>query len=179
MNMEFNRSILIKSASNMKAREVTQRLLTLHCQHCHTVLGDSVDICGETKYLDSIICLKVTGDVVVCDPVTQPQEEGEMANCIYSPLKCGCCCSSVGKVIHSAPPCLSTLRSLFLLKKANISCYVLKSSSMVMASALQFSLKAVTKDMEEVKQEFREFLDQLAFSESRLVSRIKTRKNKK
>lgn len=41
----------------MKAGEVTQRLLTLHCQHCHTVLGDSVYICGETKYLDSIICL--------------------------------------------------------------------------------------------------------------------------
>lgn len=30
--------------------------------------------------------------------------------------------------------------------------YVLKSSSMVMASALQFSLKAVIKDMEEVRQ---------------------------
>lgn len=30
--------------------------------------------------------------------------------------------------------------------------YVLESSSMVMASALQFSLKAVIKDMEEVRQ---------------------------
>lgn len=40
---------------------------------------------------------------------------------IYSSLKCRSCGSAVGKVIHSAPPHLAMVRSIFLLNKANIS----------------------------------------------------------
>lgn len=39
---------------------------------------------------------------------------------IYSSLKCRVCRSAAGTVIHSAPPRLATVRSLFLLNKANI-----------------------------------------------------------
>lgn len=59
-NMEFDGSILIHNTKNTepgKVEDVADYPMTLHCQHCNTVLSDSVSICGETKYLDSIICL--------------------------------------------------------------------------------------------------------------------------
>lgn len=58
--MEFDGSVLSNSVSNKEpgnAEEKAQRPMTVHCQHCNTVLGDSVGICGDFKYLDSIICL--------------------------------------------------------------------------------------------------------------------------
>lgn len=58
--MEFDGSVLSHSVSNIEPSnvgEMTQCPMTLHCQHCNTVLGDSVGICGDCKYLDSVICL--------------------------------------------------------------------------------------------------------------------------
>lgn len=58
--MEFDGTVLTHSISNIEpgnVGETAQSPMTLHCQHCNTVLGDSVGICGEFQYLDSIICL--------------------------------------------------------------------------------------------------------------------------
>ncbi|XP_044023392.1 protein Mis18-beta isoform X2 [Siniperca chuatsi] len=100
--------------------------------------------------------------------------KGEMANCIYSSLKCRGCHSAVGKVIHSAPSRLAMARSIFLLYKANISCYILNSSSMVKASTLTFDLKPFRESMNEVRQQFEAQLDQMAHIKSRLADRSVT-----
>lgn len=58
--MEFEKSILSKR-SDGAAMPVTVadgiHLLTFHCQHCYTVLADSLHVCGELKSLDSVILL--------------------------------------------------------------------------------------------------------------------------
>ena len=58
--MEFDGSILTKCTGDGKLaeeREHTQQQMTLHCQQCNTVLGDSHGVCGEIKCMDSIMCL--------------------------------------------------------------------------------------------------------------------------
>lgn len=58
--MEFDGSVLNHSVSSLELSNVgdtSQSPMTLFCQHCNTVLGDSVGICGDVQYLDSIICL--------------------------------------------------------------------------------------------------------------------------
>ncbi|KAM8737529.1 protein Mis18-beta [Acanthopagrus schlegelii] len=169
--MEFDGSILTKCTGDGKLaeeREHTQQQMTLHCQQCNTVLGDSHGVCGEIKCMDSIMCLKVTNDVVISDKM-ELRHKGEMANCISSSLKCRSCGSAVGKVIHSAPLRLAMIRSIFLLNKANISCYILNSSSMVAASSLSFDKKVLRDIINEVKQQFEEKLDQMTRVKNRLA----------
>lgn len=58
--MEFDGSVLTHSVSNIEpgsVEEMTNSPMTLHCQHCNIVLGDSVGICGHFQYLDSVVCL--------------------------------------------------------------------------------------------------------------------------
>uniref|UniRef100_A0A4W6FCP1 Protein yippee-like n=1 Tax=Lates calcarifer TaxID=8187 RepID=A0A4W6FCP1_LATCA len=117
--------------------------MTLHCAQCNTVLGDSVGVCGEIQSMDAIMCLsKVL--FIHCSCFTFS---------IYSSLKCRGCRCAVGKVIHSAPLRLAMIRSLFLLYKANISCYILNTSSMVEASTLTFDLKPLRQNIKEVRQQ--------------------------
>ncbi|XP_075879257.1 protein Mis18-beta [Nelusetta ayraudi] len=158
--MEFDGSDLIRSSGQeTKLSEAKCRHpMTLHCQQCNTVLGDSQGVCGEITCLDSIMCLKVTDDVVVSD-LMETKVKGEMANCIYSRLKCRCCHSAVGTVIYSSPPRLASARSLFLLNRANISCYVLNSGSMVKASSLTFNLKPLKESIDELQQQVEAQLD--------------------
>ncbi|XP_029138181.1 protein Mis18-beta [Labrus bergylta] len=170
--MEFDGSVLVKCSRDVKLHQTledTQRM-TLHCQDCHTVLGDSLSVCGDIKCLDSILCLRVTDDVVVSDN-KELGHKGEMANCIYSSLKCRGCRSPVGKVIHSSPSRLASIRSIFLLYKSNVSCYILTSSSMVNASMLTFDLRGFTHSMTEVRQQFEAQLDQMSLIKSRLADR--------
>ncbi|XP_041810472.1 protein Mis18-beta [Chelmon rostratus] len=173
--MEFDGSLLMQFIADVKlARETEHKQrMSLHCQQCNTVLGDSLGVCGEIKCMDSIMCLRVTNDVVISDPI-ESRHKGEMANCIYSPLKCRGCKAAVGKVIHSAPPRLAVVRSIFLLNKANISCYILNSSSMVKASTLTFDLKPVRESINEVRQQFEVMLDQMSHIKSRLANQSGT-----
>ncbi|XP_035529410.1 protein Mis18-beta [Morone saxatilis] len=173
--MEFDGSLLIQCTADEKlvSEAEHQQLMTLHCQQCNAVLGDSLGVCGEVKCMDSIMCIRVTNDVVVSD-AAESRHKGEMANCIYSSLKCRGCLSSVGRVIHSAPSRLATVRSIFLLYKANISCYILNSSSMVKASTLTFDLKALKESINEVRQQFEAQLDQMSRIKSRLANRSLT-----
>lgn len=60
--MEFNGSALIHSDTNIEpgnVEENSHRPMTLHCHQCSSVLADSFGICGDVKYLDSIICLSM------------------------------------------------------------------------------------------------------------------------
>uniref|UniRef100_A0A3B4ZLU7 Mis18 domain-containing protein n=1 Tax=Stegastes partitus TaxID=144197 RepID=A0A3B4ZLU7_9TELE len=123
--------------------ELTTRM-TLHCQQCNRVLADSFCICGEIKCMDSIVCLsKLLRSVCLLFLL--------LFTCsIYSSLECRGCRSAVGKVVHSAPSRLAVIRSIFLLYKANISCYILNSSSMVKASTLTFDMKPLRKNIDEL-----------------------------
>ncbi|XP_054469491.1 protein Mis18-beta [Anoplopoma fimbria] len=170
--MEFDESLIIQLAHAAKMASETEhkQRMTLHCQQCNAVLGDSLGICGEIKSLDSIVCIRVTDDVVISDAM-ESGHKGEMASCIYSSLKCRACRCAVGKVIHSAPSRLSTVRSMFLLHKANISCYILNRSSMVTASSLSFELKPLRESMNKVRQQFEAQLDQMSRIKSRLADR--------
>uniref|UniRef100_A0AAQ4NWE3 Protein yippee-like n=1 Tax=Gasterosteus aculeatus aculeatus TaxID=481459 RepID=A0AAQ4NWE3_GASAC len=91
--------------------------MTLHCQQCSAVWGDSFSICGEVRSMDSIVCLSEFISLLGC-------RGWNCTSCltIYSALKCRGCCCAVGKVIHSAPWRLASVRSMFLLHKANTSC---------------------------------------------------------
>ncbi|XP_041121262.1 uncharacterized protein LOC121323972 isoform X2 [Polyodon spathula] len=91
------------------------------CSQCNTVLGDSLNTCGDDKRLNVIICLKVTNDLVVEDEL-QFGLQGKVSGCVYKPLRCECCQSVVGMVLHSTARAFTSLRNLFLLHKENISC---------------------------------------------------------
>ncbi|XP_040917000.1 protein Mis18-beta [Toxotes jaculatrix] len=173
--MEYDESLLMQRIDNVElAMGVGHgQPMTLHCAQCNIILGDSVGVCGEIKCMDSIMCLRVTSDVVISDAV-ESGHKGEMANCIYSCLKCRSCRCAVGKVIHSAPSRLAMIRSLFLLSKANISCYILNSSSMVKASTLSFNLKPLRENINEVRQQFEAQLDHMSHVKNRLADRSVT-----
>lgn len=57
--MEFEKSILNKRSDEAKPGTAAddRHLMTFHCQHCYTVLADSLDVCGELQSLDSVILL--------------------------------------------------------------------------------------------------------------------------
>ncbi|XP_076013688.1 protein Mis18-beta isoform X2 [Genypterus blacodes] len=171
--MEFDDSVLTQCSSNADSTMEAERkqLMTFNCEKCHTILGDSLSVCGELKWMDPLImCLKVTEDVVVGD-ANVSGHDGEMSDCIYSSLKCRGCCSVVGKLIHAAPPHLAQLRSIFLLSKENISCYILNSSSMVKASTLAFDLKPLKESLDELRPQCDDQLDQLLRVEGMLADR--------
>lgn len=56
--MEFNESTLFERDFELKliTEDKRRQLVTLHCDQCKTVLGDSLGVCGEVKCLDSIMC---------------------------------------------------------------------------------------------------------------------------
>ncbi|XP_029981767.1 protein Mis18-beta [Sphaeramia orbicularis] len=168
--MEFNDSMLMRREAEVNlSTESDKQWMTLHCGQCNTVVGDGLSICGELTPMDSIMCLKVTNDVAVSDEMEV--HKGDMAQCIYSPLMCRCCHSTVGKVIHSLPARLAVSRSVFLLNKANISCYILNSSSMVKASTLTFDLKPLRDNMREVHQKFKTQYERMLRVKSRMSDR--------
>lgn len=57
--MEFDGSLLLKCIGdvNLVTGAEHKHPMTLHCQQCNTVLGDSLGVCGEIKCMDSILCL--------------------------------------------------------------------------------------------------------------------------
>ncbi|KAM6912196.1 protein Mis18-beta [Xenentodon cancila] len=177
--MEFEDSLLIKRGDAVKPNKSAEhrQIMTLHCQQCNAVLADSLHVCGEIKCMDSVMCIKVTDDLVVDDGMVSGHK-GEMADCIYSPLKCRSCQCVVGKLIHSAPSRLASVRSIFLLCKSNISCYILGSCSMVKASTLTFDMKPTRETITEVRQQFQVQLDRMLRMKSRLAERSVIREKK-
>ncbi|KAF1374513.1 hypothetical protein PFLUV_G00229870 [Perca fluviatilis] len=173
--MEFDESLLIQrtNAAKLATGAEHKQRMTLHCQQCNTVLGDSLGVCGEITCMDAIVCIRVTNDVVISDAMESGHKDA-MANCIYSSLICRGCRCAVGRVVHSAPSRLATVRSMFLLYKANISCYILNCCSMVKASTLTFDLKPLSESMNKVRKQFEAQLDQMSRIKSRLADRSLT-----
>nr|XP_061798332.1 protein Mis18-beta-like [Nerophis lumbriciformis] len=155
--MEFKKRALIK-----RDRATVQlepgHLATLHCFQCNTVLGDTLSVCGELPCLESIMCLKVTDDVLVTSDI-ELGHKGQLTNCIFSYLTCGKCGQALGKVLQAAPPHLGAVRSLFLLHKAHVMCYMVDSCSMVKASTVSFEFESLIENINEVKQKFEVYFD--------------------
>lgn len=126
--------------------------LVLFCAKCNTALGDSLGICGEYADLNSVICLKVTEDVMVKGD-QKPSVEGPLATCIYTSLQCSGCFSVVGGVLQATPPHLSALRDFFLLQKDRINCYNMTDGMMVAGSTLNFEQKPIGEEISELKEE--------------------------
>lgn len=55
--MEFDGSDLIRRSGQDGRVSEAKHPMTLHCQQCNTVLGDSKSVCGEISCLDSVMCL--------------------------------------------------------------------------------------------------------------------------
>ncbi|KAG9336759.1 hypothetical protein JZ751_003107 [Albula glossodonta] len=144
-----------------------QNAMVLHCGMCNSVWGDSLGVCGEEKHLSSVICLRVTKAVVVKDEL-EFRLDGWMAGCTYKALHCSGCQCFVGVVPHSTPKHLSALRSLFLLQKENINCYVLKTGTMVRALSLHFDQSPICSSISEVKKEMDVLAEHLTVLETRL-----------
>ncbi|KAG5266103.1 hypothetical protein AALO_G00249830 [Alosa alosa] len=126
--------------------------LVLLCAKCNIILGDSLGVCGEYADLNSVICLKVTEDVMVKGD-QKPSLEGPLATCIYSSLQCSGCFSVVGGVLQATPPHLSAVRDYFLLQKDRINCYHIMNSTMVDGSTLNFEQKSIGEEISKLKQE--------------------------
>uniref|UniRef100_A0A3Q0S1Y5 Protein yippee-like n=1 Tax=Amphilophus citrinellus TaxID=61819 RepID=A0A3Q0S1Y5_AMPCI len=157
--MEFKDNLLIKRTDDVKlpsTAAVRRQQVTLHCQQCSAILADSTGVCGEMKSMDAII-LRLYGSITDCVKDTHRILINALVPfllffpSIYNSLKCSGCHNALGKVIYSAPSHLAMIRSIFLLCKANINCYILNSSSMVKASTLTFDLEPLGESMNEVR----------------------------
>uniref|UniRef100_A0A8C6UUX7 Mis18 domain-containing protein n=1 Tax=Neogobius melanostomus TaxID=47308 RepID=A0A8C6UUX7_9GOBI len=152
--MEFNDSTMELRKDQVKElREIDRRWMTFHCEKCNTVFGDGLSVCGEVKSMGCILLLKVTKDIVI-DDKKETELKGDLAQCMYSFLLCRCCRSFVGRIIHSSPTRLANCRSMFLLHKPSLCCYLLNSSSMVKATSISFELKPIGESMKEMMREF-------------------------
>lgn len=148
-------------------------VMTFHCGQCNTILGDSLGACGEVISLDTLICTKLTHEVTVSEKLDSGQE-GKMANCAYNVLNCSGCQSVVGAVIYSAPEHLAMVRSLFLLHKEKLNCYMLSSGKMKLASTLKFDLMPIEKKIKELRQQLKDQLDHLSQIDGRRGERSNT-----
>lgn len=58
--MEYDANILIRREDDVNESvesESDKLQMTLHCAQCNRVLGDSLSVCGEIKWMDSVMCL--------------------------------------------------------------------------------------------------------------------------
>ncbi|NXH38964.1 MS18B protein, partial [Dicaeum eximium] len=109
-----------------------------HCRNCWTVLGDSLQLCGqEPPGLSVLICFKVTSDVTWEDSPLVGLE-GALLGCTYYLLCCRSCGLAVGFILHSSGSDLAYLRDLFCLFKNSIICYLLKNQMIIEASKVNF-----------------------------------------
>ncbi|XP_028852011.1 protein Mis18-beta [Denticeps clupeoides] len=142
----------------------------LLCAKCSTVLGDSLGVCGADSGVDvkAIICSKVTEDVLVQNEL-KISLEGPLAACAYNSLCCSTCHRQVGVRLQSTPPHLSALRSLFILHKDSMNCYMLKSGTVVSAASVSFEQRTFGKRLVKLKQELDTQMNKLIHLKETLV----------
>ncbi|XP_034418807.1 protein Mis18-beta isoform X3 [Cyclopterus lumpus] len=148
--MEFDESLLIQRAHALKmAREAEHKQrMTLHCEQCNTVLGDSLGICGELKGMDCIVCIR--------PPRLNPKHDSDQyfAACLPSGVTNDVVISDAMETGH---------------KGEMASCYILNRSSMVTSSSLAFDLKPLRESMNKMRKQFEAQLDQMSRIKSRLA----------
>ncbi|KAL2303551.1 hypothetical protein Nmel_008823 [Mimus melanotis] len=128
-----------------------------HCRGCWTVLGDSLQLCGqEPPGLSILICFKVTNDVVWEDSLLVGLE-GALLGCAYYLLSCRSCGLAVGFILHSSGSDLAYLRDLFCFFKDSIICYLLKNQRIIEASKVNFPPVTLTEEMHKVKEKLVDF----------------------
>ncbi|XP_018582971.1 protein Mis18-beta [Scleropages formosus] len=162
----------VLSSGEEALRTDYRRAVVLYCAVCSAVWSDSLEVCGEHEQLNSIVCLRVTKDVVVKEEL-EFRLEGRLEGCTYNALHCSGCQCFVGVVLNSTPKHLSALRSLFLLQKENINCYVLKTGAIVKASSVTFKSRNTGTNLDELKQE----MDSIAEQMSRIERKLKRGKS--
>ncbi|XP_069494956.1 protein Mis18-beta isoform X2 [Ambystoma mexicanum] len=125
-------------------------MLVFQCSQCNTVLGDSLQMCGEDANLDCVICLRVTSDVIIEENLMF-DVEGLLAGSSYNPLYCRSCRILIGFCLYSTLKSLAHLRRLFCLSKEKFSCYLLESKKSVPASDLNFNISSLKDTFSEMK----------------------------
>ncbi|NXQ55948.1 MS18B protein, partial [Anthoscopus minutus] len=109
-----------------------------HCRDCWTVLGDSLQLCGqEPPGLSVLICFKVTSDVTWEDSLSVGLD-GALVGCTYYLLSCRSCGLALGFSLYSSDSDLAYLRGLFCFFKNSIMCYLLKHQKTIEASKVNF-----------------------------------------
>nr|XP_004174580.4 protein Mis18-beta [Taeniopygia guttata] len=122
-----------------------------HCRGCWTVLGDSLQLCGqEPPGLSILICFRVTNDVIWEDSLSVGLE-GTLLGCTYYLLFCRSCGSAVGFILYSTGSELAYLRDLFCFFKDRIMCYLLKNQMIIEASKVNFPAVTLKENMQKVK----------------------------
>ncbi|XP_015285006.1 PREDICTED: protein Mis18-beta [Gekko japonicus] len=139
------------SSSVLKDRRLRlEECMLYQCQQCHTVLGDSLDLCAQEEKLGIIACFKVTNDVNVEDSV-MVCIEGDFMGCTYNMLNCRSCNLNIGiKLLCSAS--LAYLRGFFCLFKDSVVCYMLKTKTTVKASKMTFPTVSLKERVQKLKE---------------------------
>lgn len=138
------------SQSTTCGRYRLRDLIVFQCNQCYTVLGDSLQMCGQDEKLDCVICLRVTNDVIM-EEYLMFDVEGFLAGSSYNPLYCRSCRILLGFCLYSTFKPLAHLRRLFCLSKEKVCCYLLESKKTLPASDLSFSLSSLKGKFAELK----------------------------
>ncbi|MBN3305063.1 MS18B protein, partial [Amia calva] len=159
------------SNHSSQTEELVGAPAVLSCGLCNMVLGDSLQVCGEARNLNSIVCLRVTKDVEVKEKLDFGIQ-GRLAGCAYKALHCVGCNCFVGLVLHSTPQSLSTLRNLFLLHKENINCYILKTNTMRAAANVSFEQNSIMSSVLQLNEQLSQMKKRLLLAEDRVASAL-------
>ncbi|XP_076841830.1 protein Mis18-beta [Brachyhypopomus gauderio] len=150
----------------LRVVEGTDKMINYHncsvllCARCNLVLCDSLGVCGEATNIKSIVCLKVTKDVNVKEKL-EVCMDGPLTFCTYKVIECVGCRRVVGVVLHSTPQHLSSLRSLFLLRKEVLNCYLLKNGTVIKASKISFENRPLKRSITELRDSLKAQLKQV------------------
>ncbi|NXB25539.1 MS18B protein, partial [Rhagologus leucostigma] len=128
-----------------------------HCRGCWTVLGDSLQLCGqEPPGLSVLICFSQC----LVGPAGLGAGGGGRAGgehfslspfSAYYLLSCRSCGLAVGFILYSSGNDLAYLRGLFCFFKDSIICYLLKNQMIIEASKVNFPAVTLKEQMEKVR----------------------------
>ncbi|NXR93141.1 MS18B protein, partial [Hypocryptadius cinnamomeus] len=122
-----------------------EKCAVFHCRGCWTVLGDSLQLCGqEPPGLNVLVCFSQC--------LVGPAENTSLSPfSAYYLLFCRSCGLSVGFVLYSSGSDLAHIRDLFCFFKDSIMCYLLKNQIIIEASKVNFPAVTLKNDMQKVR----------------------------
>ncbi|XP_038597011.1 protein Mis18-beta [Tachyglossus aculeatus] len=127
--------------------------VVFQCRGCHSVLGDSLHLCGEeAALLHVLVCSRVTDEVVLEESLLVGIE-GVLTGSTYHPLFCRSCKLGLGFHLYSSSASLASWRGLFCLAKDKIVCYLLETRCMVEASEMTFPTVDISANIEKLRGE--------------------------